>query len=57
MPLHLSKIGEEFGYKKGQFPVTEKVSATIVRLPLCSFYDSETVNYICDSVLEFFGIA
>ena len=39
-----------------QFPITEKVSETIARLPLCSYYDEEVINKVCDSVLEYFGL-
>jgi dTDP-4-amino-4,6-dideoxygalactose transaminase len=33
-PLHLSKMGKRFGYGARDFPVTERVSATLLRLPL-----------------------
>ena len=56
IPLHLSPVGESYGYKRGQFPITEKVSETIARLPLCSYYDEEVINKVCDSVLEYFGL-
>ncbi|MCB4756457.1 MAG: dTDP-4-amino-4,6-dideoxygalactose transaminase [Elusimicrobia bacterium] len=38
-PLHLSKMGERYGYRSGQFPVTENVSRCLVRLP---FYNTLT---------------
>jgi dTDP-4-amino-4,6-dideoxygalactose transaminase len=40
VPLHLSPMGEGYGYKPGDFPVTEAVSEEIVRLP---FYASLTM--------------
>jgi len=39
LPLHLSEMGRKFGYRKGEFPVTERVSACLLRLP---FYNSMT---------------
>jgi len=39
VPLHLSDMGRRFGYKKGDFPVTEKVSSCLLRLP---FYTALT---------------
>lgn len=39
MPLHLSKMGREFGGKEGDCPVTEEVSERLLRLP---FYNSLT---------------
>lgn len=37
VPLHSSPMGQKFGYREGQLPVTEDVSARLVRLPL--FHD------------------
>ena len=34
IPLHLSDMGRTFGYRSGDFPVSERVSETILRLPL-----------------------
>jgi len=34
IPLHLQKAYADMGYKKGDFPITEKVSAEIVSLPM-----------------------
>jgi dTDP-4-amino-4,6-dideoxygalactose transaminase len=39
VPLHLSRMGKRFGYRKGQFPVAESLSQRLVRLPL---YNSMT---------------
>ncbi|WP_432455406.1 MULTISPECIES: dTDP-4-amino-4,6-dideoxygalactose transaminase [unclassified Agarivorans] len=56
VPLHSSPMGESLGYKKGMLPVTEKVSDTLLRLPLCSAYDEDIANTVSDAVLEFFGL-
>ena len=34
IPLHLQNAYKQLGYKKGDFPVTERVSAEIVSLPM-----------------------
>jgi len=34
IPLHLQKAYEGFGFKKGDFPVTEKVASEILSLPM-----------------------
>jgi dTDP-4-amino-4,6-dideoxygalactose transaminase len=39
LPLHLSRMGRQFGGKKGDCPVTEEVSERLVRLP---FYNELT---------------
>ena len=37
VPLHCSPMGERFGYKTGDLPVTEEMSERLLRLPF--FYD------------------
>jgi len=34
VPLHLQKVYEGFGYKRGDFPITEKVVSEILSLPM-----------------------
>jgi dTDP-4-amino-4,6-dideoxygalactose transaminase len=33
VPLHLSPVGRRYGYRRGDLPVTERVSDEVVRLP------------------------
>ena len=33
-PLHLSRMGRRFGYRPGDFPVTEELAPRLLRLPL-----------------------
>jgi dTDP-4-amino-4,6-dideoxygalactose transaminase len=33
LPLHLSPMGQRFSYQEGDFPVTEKISGRLLRLP------------------------
>jgi UDP-2-acetamido-2-deoxy-ribo-hexuluronate aminotransferase len=53
VPLHLQKAYTDVRYKNGDFPVTEKLCATVISLPMHTELDKETLKYICDSVLEF----
>jgi dTDP-4-amino-4,6-dideoxygalactose transaminase len=39
LPLHLSPMGRKFGYKAGDYPVTESISDRLLRLP---FYNELT---------------
>jgi dTDP-4-amino-4,6-dideoxygalactose transaminase len=39
-PLHLSPVGERFGYRQGHCPLTEDLSARLLRLP---FYNNLSV--------------
>jgi len=40
-------------YKKEDFPVTEKLCATVISLPMQTELSEEQLKYITDSVLEF----
>lgn len=53
VPLHLQKAYTDPRYKAGDFPVTEKLCASVISLPMHTELDVETLKYICDSVLEF----
>lgn len=53
VPLHLQKAYSEYGYKKGDFPISEKLMETILSLPIHTELSNEELKYISDSVLEF----
>lgn len=55
LPLHLSPVGRSMGYKAGQFPVTEYVSARLLRLPyyyLLSHKEQATVVTCIDNFFK-----
>jgi dTDP-4-amino-4,6-dideoxygalactose transaminase len=53
IPLHMQKAYKDPRYKEGDFPVTEKLCASVVSLPMHTELDEETLKFITDSVLEF----
>jgi UDP-2-acetamido-2-deoxy-ribo-hexuluronate aminotransferase len=53
IPLHLQKAYLDPRYKAGDFPVTEKLCASVMSFPMHTELDEETLKYITDSVLEF----
>ena len=55
IPLHLQKAYESLNFKKGDFPVTERVAAEIVSLPMFPQMTNEQVNEISKRVKEFVG--
>jgi dTDP-4-amino-4,6-dideoxygalactose transaminase len=55
IPLHLQKAYENLNFKKGDFPVTERVAAEIVSLPMFPQMTNEQVNEISKRVREFVG--
>jgi len=54
IPPYLQKAYDHLGYKKGDFPIAEKLADTSLSLPLYPGLNSDTVNYICNCINEFF---
>jgi UDP-2-acetamido-2-deoxy-ribo-hexuluronate aminotransferase len=50
VPLHLQEVFQYMGYKKGDFPITEKISKEILALPMSAFLTDEEQNYIIEVV-------
>ena len=49
-PIHLEPFYKEmFGYEKGIFPVTEKVSGLTIALPFYNNLTERQINYICEN--------
>lgn len=54
VPLHLQKCFKYLGYKKGDFPVSEKVSGQVLALPIYPELTEDEVDYICENILAFY---
>lgn len=52
IPLHSSPMGETFGYKRGDLPITEEYSERLLRLPLYADLTESETQYVIDSVKE-----
>ena len=50
MPLHLQECFAYLGYKKGDFPMAEQVSKTIMSLPMNPYLSDEEITYICSQL-------
>ncbi len=53
LPLHLSDMGQRFGGKPGQCPVTEDVSDRLLRLPFYNCLTESDQRRVIDAVCEF----
>jgi dTDP-4-amino-4,6-dideoxygalactose transaminase len=53
LPLHLSDMGQGFGYQAGDCPVTEQVSDQLVRLPFHNALTSSDQEQVIDAILGF----
>jgi dTDP-4-amino-4,6-dideoxygalactose transaminase len=54
VPLHLQKCFEYLGYKKGDFPVAEKLCETVLALPMFPELTEDEVSFVCKSIREFY---
>jgi dTDP-4-amino-4,6-dideoxygalactose transaminase len=55
VPLHLSGVGRSLGGYEGQCPVTEDVSARLLRLPLFNDLSTAEQDEVIQRILEFTG--
>jgi UDP-2-acetamido-2-deoxy-ribo-hexuluronate aminotransferase len=53
MPLHMQECFKYLGYKKGDFPVAEKVSKEIISLPMNPYLRDKEIRYIVDNLKGF----
>jgi UDP-2-acetamido-2-deoxy-ribo-hexuluronate aminotransferase len=52
MPLHLQECFEYLGYKKGDFPIAERVSEEIMSLPMNPYLTDSEIKYISKEVVN-----
>ena len=53
IPIHLQPPFSYLGYKKGDFPLSEKYAKEILSLPIFPGMTSQEVNYVTDSIKSF----
>jgi dTDP-4-amino-4,6-dideoxygalactose transaminase len=53
VPLHLQKAYQGFGYKPGDFPITEQAAAEIVSLPMFPQLAAEQQSRVVDEITGF----
>ncbi len=52
LPLHLSPMGRKWGFRNGDFPVTEDISARLLRLPLYNSLTTGDQDLVCEAIKE-----
>lgn len=55
VPLHLTPVGRRFGPPEGALPVTERLAASIVRLPMHPTLTDAEADRVARAVAAFFG--
>jgi dTDP-4-amino-4,6-dideoxygalactose transaminase len=54
IPLHLTQAYAFLGYKKGDFPVAEKLANEILSLPMYPELAKEQIEYVCEKIKAFY---
>ena len=54
IPMHMQPAAEKFNYKKGDFPVAEKLSESTISLPVHEYVSKEAIYNVSNLIKEFF---
>ena len=54
IPIHLQKAAKYLKYKKGDFPIAEKMANTSLSLPVHEFIDERHVKYMVHYINKFY---
>jgi dTDP-4-amino-4,6-dideoxygalactose transaminase len=54
VPLHVQKCFEGLGYKKGDFPVSEKLAETGLSLPMFPELSDDQISFVVENIKNFF---
>ena len=55
IPMHLQPAAKSFGYKRGDFPVSEMVCDSVISLPVHEFVTNEQIDYTVTKIREFYA--
>ncbi|MBA5850370.1 DegT/DnrJ/EryC1/StrS family aminotransferase [Clostridium sp. cel8] len=55
IPLHLQKCFDYLGYKKGDFPIAEKLSEKVIALPIYPEITEDEVDFVCSTIKDFYS--
>ena len=54
-PMHLQPASKIFGYKKGDYPISEKISKCILSLPVHEFIKDKDIYFVVKKIKEFYA--
>jgi dTDP-4-amino-4,6-dideoxygalactose transaminase len=55
IPLHLQKAYKQNGFEEGSFPITERLSKTVLSLPIHTEMTEDELSYICQTIKSYNG--
>lgn len=53
IPMHMQKCYEDLGYKEGDFPIAEEISATELSIPMYYGMTDEEIDHVIDVINRF----
>ena len=54
LPLHLQPCYADLGYKQGDFPVSEKLAAESLALPIYGELVADDIDHVCETIRSFY---
>ena len=51
IPIHMQPASKALNYQKGDFPITEKQSETILTLPIHQYLENDEIQYISSKLM------
>jgi len=54
VPIHLMFVGRKLGHREGDFPVTERLAARILSLPIYPELSEAQIDQVADAILKFY---
>jgi aminotransferase EvaB len=55
IPMHLQPAAADMGYKRGDFPVTERICDNCLSLPVHEYITREQQDFVIDCIRTFYG--
>jgi dTDP-4-amino-4,6-dideoxygalactose transaminase len=55
LPLHLQPCYSSLGHRKGDFPISEKLAAESLALPVQGELPLEDIDYVCEAIRTFYA--
>ena len=55
VPMHLQPAAKKYGYKKGDFPICEKISNSTISLPVHEFVSEKQISFMIKTIKKFFN--
>jgi dTDP-4-amino-4,6-dideoxygalactose transaminase len=55
IPAHLQAVGRKLGFAPGEFPIAERLSRTVLSLPLSQELSDAQIDDVCATISKFFA--